>query len=118
MGREKLRNAIFDTIEFITQMELRVSSKRLILGYFNMSREEDSTQRARQTVESYTQTELPAFDEIRARSNAKSLTRLDKLVLTMEMEARRFEKPHTCLRNSACRTASKAVFILLAFALS
>ncbi|HUX20294.1 MAG TPA: hypothetical protein VMW69_03575 [Spirochaetia bacterium] len=91
MGREQLRTAIFETIEFITETELRVSSKRLILGYFNMSREEDSAQRARRAVERYTQTELPTLDEIRGRKSTNAMSRLDKLVLTMEMEARRFD---------------------------
>ena len=89
MGREGLRAAIFDAIEYLTQMELRVSSKRLILGYFNMSRRETSTLRAREAIERYTQTELPSLEEIRSRNS--NMTRLDKLVISMENEARRFD---------------------------
>ncbi len=91
MGREELRAAIFETIEFITQMELRVSSKRLILGYFNMSQQPDSPSRARHAVERYTQTDLPTLEELRNRKAKQSLTRLDRLVMTMEIEARRFD---------------------------
>lgn len=91
MGREALRTAIFDTIEYVTQMELRVSSKRLILGYFNMSKMENSPLRAREAVERYTQTELPTLGEIQIRNRENRMTRLDKLILAMEGEARRFD---------------------------
>ncbi len=91
MGKEEFRTAIFDTIEYITQMELRVSSKRLILGYFNMSQMQDSAQRARSAVERYTQNELPALQSILARRRTNTMTRLDRLVLAMENEARRFD---------------------------
>lgn len=91
MGREAFRTAIFEAIEYITQMELRASSKRLILGYFNMSKRQDSPARAREAVERYTQTELPTLDEIRKRNEEQSMTRLDRLIIAMENEGRRFD---------------------------
>lgn len=91
MGREELRAAIFDTIEYITQMELRVSSKRLILGYFNMSKQQNSPDRARETVQRYTQTEIPSLEEVLLHGRENRMTRLDRLVLAMEREARRFD---------------------------
>ena len=91
MGREQLRSAIFEAIEYITQMELRVSSKRLILGYFNMSKRENSAERAREAVRRYTQTELPTLEEILSRSRENRATRLDRLLLAVEREARRFD---------------------------
>lgn len=92
MSKESLRKAIFDVIEHVTQMELRASSKNLILQYFNMSAGESSRERARVAVERYAQVELPPRSEIVARHRENRLTRLDKLVASMEAEADRFDK--------------------------
>lgn len=92
MSKELFRKAIFDVIEHVTQMELRASSKNLILQYFNMAGGESGRERARIAVERYAQVELPPRAEIVARHRENRLTRLDKLVLTMEAEADRFDK--------------------------
>jgi hypothetical protein len=92
MSRDSFRQSIFDVIELMTQMELRTSSKRLILEYFNMSAGQSSRERARIAIERYSQKELPPRAEIIERNKENRLTRLDRLVLTMEAEADRFDK--------------------------
>ncbi len=87
MSRESFRKALFAVIEQATRTELRVSSQLLILAYFNGSNGSSSRERARETVERYTQEPLPSEAELAERERQGALTKLDKLVLAMDQEA-------------------------------
>lgn len=87
MSRESFRAALFAVIEHLTKMELRVSSKNLILTYFNGSDQPTSLARARETVERYAQQELPSPAELASREQQGSLSKLDRLVIAMDEEA-------------------------------
>jgi hypothetical protein len=73
-------------------MELRNTSKNILLNYINESPQPSLIQRARDAVMRYIQEELPSLEEIRAKSQAgEELNELDHKILKMEYEARRFE---------------------------
>lgn len=92
MSRDSFRKALFCVIEKMLDTELRASSQDLILNYFNESAETTSLERARDAVERYTQKELPRPAELSERERAGTLTKLDRLVLAMNLEAERWDK--------------------------
>lgn len=85
--------AYFDLVEHVTRMELRNTSKNLLLNYINESPRRTLIERAREAVLRYLQDDLPTLEEIRAKSRAgEQLNELDHKILKMEYEARRFEE--------------------------
>jgi hypothetical protein len=72
-------------------MELRTTSKKLIINYINESKHLHLIDRARVAVKRYTQEDIPSLEEIRAKSEREELSLLDHLLLKMEYEARRLE---------------------------
>ncbi len=83
MAGESFKKALFDLIEHITKTELPARSKQLVLAYLDDSPMPSLAARAREAVERYTQTTLPA---------SREGTRLDRLVAAMEAQAARHEK--------------------------
>lgn len=76
-------------------MELRNTSKNILLNYINESPQTSLIQRAREAVHRYIQEELPSLEEIREKSEAgEELNALDHKILKMEYEARRFEQQY------------------------
>ena len=86
-------HAYFDLVEHMTRMELRNTSKNLLLNYINESAEPSLIERAREAVRRYLQDDVPTLEEIQAKSRAgEELNELDHKILKMEFEARRFEE--------------------------
>ncbi len=80
-------------VEHVTRMELRNTSKTLLLNYINESAESTLIERAREAVSRYIQEDLPSLEEIQAKNQAgEELNELDHKILKMEFEARRFEE--------------------------
>lgn len=74
-------------------MELRNTSKNLLLNYINESAKSSLIERAREAIHRYIQEELPSLEEIQAKNRAgEELNELDHKILKMEYEARRFEE--------------------------
>ncbi len=73
-------------------MELRNTSKKILLNYINESPQPSLIQRAREAVQRYIQEDLPSLEDIQAKSDSgQELNELDHKILKMEYEARRFE---------------------------
>jgi len=67
MGRTELRNAIFDVVEYLTQRQLSDHAKKLILYYFNESKESDAYERAFAAIARYYSDDIPSDDAMPAR---------------------------------------------------
>ena len=61
MSRERFRESIFAIIEYMTRTELRNSSKRLILNYYNTSTEPDAKGKALEAITWYLQANLSDY---------------------------------------------------------
>ena len=61
--KEYLKRSIFDIVEFLTNCELSNSGKKLILNYFNNSKEVTSEERALAAVERYFPESLPSIED-------------------------------------------------------
>ena len=79
MGRTELRNAIFDVVEYLTQTQLSERAKKLILYYFNESRESETYERAIIAIERYYSDHVPSGNDAPAR--------LRKMLSTLKKEA-------------------------------
>jgi hypothetical protein len=74
-------------------MELRNTSKQVLLNYINESPQPKLILRAREAIRRYIQEELPSLEEIQAKAQAgEELNEYDHKLLKMEYEARRFEE--------------------------
>ena len=74
-------------------MELRNTTKNILLNYINESPRPTLAERAREAVQRYIQEEIPTVEEIRDKDQAGlELNQLDHKILKMEWEARRFEE--------------------------
>jgi hypothetical protein len=67
LGRQELRNAIFNLVEYYTQYELSDQAKKLILHYFNESKEGSAYDRALQAISRYYADDLPPVEEMPER---------------------------------------------------
>jgi hypothetical protein len=74
-------------------MELRNTSKNILLNYINESPRSSLIERAREAVLRYLQDDLPTLEDIQAKNQSgEALNELDHKILKMEYEARRFEE--------------------------
>ena len=67
MGRLELRNAIYNVVEYLTQRELSDQAKKLILYYFNESKESEAYERALAAIARYYSDDIPTGDAMPAR---------------------------------------------------
>ena len=81
--------SVFRVVEFITEAELRNTSKHLIRSYMAQSGIDDPSDQARYAIQRYTQTPIPSLQEIREKSRSQPLEPFDHLLLKMEYEAMR-----------------------------
>jgi hypothetical protein len=63
----ELRNAIFNVVEYLTQYQLSDQAKKLIIHYFNESKESGAYERALAAVARYYSDDIPAEEEIPER---------------------------------------------------
>jgi hypothetical protein len=63
LSRESFRKAIFDVVEFFTRYELSDQAKKLILYYFNETRNNSTYLRALSAIQKYTQEEIPGYKD-------------------------------------------------------
>ncbi len=63
MNRDEFRRSIFDIILYFTKHELSHTAKELILYYFNQSSSGTSYLRAIESIQKYTQEEIPPPEE-------------------------------------------------------
>jgi len=73
-------------------MELRTTSKKVILNYLNESRHPELIYRARGAIVRYIQEDIPSLDEIREKSRVTELDAVDHLILKLEYEAQRLQE--------------------------
>jgi len=73
-------------------MELRNTSKKVILNYLNESHHPELIKRARYAVTRYIQDDIPSLEEIREKSHHTELDGLDHLILKLEYEARQLQE--------------------------
>ena len=73
-------------------MELRNTSKHIIINYLNESRHPVLIQRARAAVRRYIQDDIPTLEEIRQKSRTEELSAVDHLILKLEYEAQRLQE--------------------------
>ena len=92
MTEKAYLNSIYDVIEHLVGKELLDTSKRLITNYIEGSREMSLTDKARDAIVRYLQTDIPTLDEIRKKSETSKLNKLDHLVLKMEYQADLLQK--------------------------
>lgn len=79
--------SVFAVVEFVTESQLRNTSKNLIRSYMAQSGLLTPIERARYAVSRYTMTDIPSLESIKKKSRTESLTPIDHLVLKMEYEA-------------------------------
>lgn len=72
-------------------MELRTTSKKVILNYLNESRHPQLIYRARGAVVRYIQEDIPSLEDIREKSRITELDAVDHLILKLEYEAQRLQ---------------------------
>ena len=87
---QRFLNAVFAVVEHLTTMELRTTSKKLIINYINESKHLRLIDRARVAVKRYSLENIPSLEEIRQKPRGE-LTMLDHLVLKMEYEAKQLD---------------------------
>ncbi|HDQ14508.1 MAG TPA: hypothetical protein ENN41_06815 [Sediminispirochaeta sp.] len=75
-------------IEQLTGMELRTSSKNLLLNYLKESHHPLLIERARYTIVRYLQDDIPSLQEIQVKSRYEELDAVDHLILKLEYEAK------------------------------
>ncbi len=88
----KLLSSIFGIIEYITEAELTNTSKQLIKNYYEGATQPKHADKARYTIQRYTQTIIPTLDELRDKAKASELAPLDHLILKMEYLARSLDE--------------------------
>lgn len=72
-------------------MELRSTSKKILLNYINESPQASLIERARDAIGRYLQEDIPSLEEVRAKADSgMRLDRIDHKILQLEYEARRF----------------------------
>lgn len=76
MSRDSFRQALFDTVEYITEQTLRNSSKVLILNHFNSIAGETSRAKALRTVMHYTTADFRNIEDNPDRQLKNLLYRL------------------------------------------
>ena len=79
MGKTELRNAIFNVVEYLTKSQLSDHTEKLILHYFNDSKEDDAYDRAIGAIGRYCADDIPSGDAMPAR--------LSKLLSVLKKEA-------------------------------
>jgi hypothetical protein len=87
MGRDAFLRALFDVIEHITESGLRNTSKSLLMSYLQDAPGHTLAEKARFTVEHYTQEQIPDLETIRHKNKSEEISPLDHLVLKLEYEA-------------------------------
>ncbi len=92
MTEKAYLNSVYDVIEHLVGKDLLDTSKRLITNYIEGSREMSLAGKARDAITRYLQADIPTLDEIRRKSEASNLKKLDHLVLKMEYEADLLQK--------------------------
>jgi hypothetical protein len=93
LQKENLLEAMFRLTEYLINFELGNRAKRLIVYYFNQSRNRSVSGKAREAVERYCQVEVPVATELRTKPR-EQLDIVDHLVLQLEHEARQFALQH------------------------
>ncbi|MBN1501285.1 MAG: hypothetical protein JW982_14090 [Spirochaetes bacterium] len=83
MGRDELRKALIDVIEYISKSELSSTSHKLIFHYFNTSKAATSLDKAVDAIERYMQDSIPSKND---RSRI-----LEDLLNQLAYEARMFD---------------------------
>ncbi len=63
MGRDELRKAVINVVEYISKSELSPTSHKLIFHYFNQSKANNSLDKAVDAIERYMQDRIPAQDD-------------------------------------------------------
>jgi hypothetical protein len=63
LNRETLRQAIYDVVEYLTKHPLSDNGKKLVIHYFNQSKESSSFQRAIDAANRYFPESMPTEDE-------------------------------------------------------
>jgi hypothetical protein len=79
LGKQELRNAIFNLVVYFTQYELSDQAKKLILHYFNESKEGTAYERALQAISRYYADDIPPVEEMPER--------LKKMMASLKREA-------------------------------
>lgn len=87
MGRDAFLRALFDVIEYITESELRNRSKSLLMKYLQDAPGHTLAEKARYTVEHYTQEQIPDLESVRSKNRREDISPFDHLVLKLEYEA-------------------------------
>ena len=83
MGRMELRRAIFNIIEFLTQKSISNQAQKLILHYFNESRQDTAYERAIDAIGRYHGETLPMGDNMPPR--------LQKMFFVLQQEAKAWD---------------------------
>ena len=76
-NRENFRRAIFDVVEYLTKYELSHTGQKLVVHYFNDSREETAYLKALAAIEKYFPESMPPAPE-RSSKLEKLLKELDR----------------------------------------
>jgi hypothetical protein len=92
MSEQSYLISIFNVVEHLIGKDLPETGKRLIINYIQSSREVSPASRARGAVTRYLQADIPSLEEIREKSRASKLSKIDHLVLKMEYEADKLQK--------------------------
>ena len=90
MSERRYHKSIFDVVEYIIEIELLVTSKRLIARYLDGSSSGTMAGKARDAITRYTQKSIPTLEEIREKSKSSKLCELDHLILKMEYASKHF----------------------------
>jgi len=62
MGKMELRNAIFNVVEYLAKTQLSDHAKKLIIHYFNESRENGAYEKAFDAIARYYSDDIPSGD--------------------------------------------------------
>lgn len=89
MNQLPFLTSVFRVIEHITEAELTNTSKKLVINYINEAAGPSLASRAHQAIVRYTQTPIPAPDDVRAAPEAAGA--LGRLILEMERRARELQ---------------------------
>ncbi|MBN1837280.1 MAG: hypothetical protein JW820_15605 [Spirochaetales bacterium] len=90
MNQLPFLNSVYRVIEHITQAEMTNTSKKLVINYINESVGASLADRAHYAIVRYTQTLVPAPEEVRAAPGPPGP--LERLILAMERQARELQQ--------------------------
>lgn len=63
MGRDELKDSLFNVVQYIAKTELSDATKKLLTHYFNDASASDSLHKAVQAIERYIQDSIPGAEE-------------------------------------------------------